>query len=161
NWQGSAAPSSSRGATVQFFNGTTLSGGTISANNNVAAPFQANALTLTGTSSVATTTTITGGTLQLLNNGTTAPSVNPSGSGSTTTYDVQLPLTLAADTTFNATASGTFIFSGNIDGPGALTRASSTSKLILTGTNTYTGDTTISGTLQIGNDGLTGSLGTG
>lgn len=162
NWQGGTAPTSSRGATVQFFNGTTLSGGTISANNNVAAPFQANALTLTGTSGVATTTAITGGTLQLLNNGTALPSVNLSASGTTTTYDVQMPLTLGADTTFNATASGTFIFSGNIDGPGGITRTSTSSKLILTGTNSYTGDTNVSaGTLQIGNDGATGTLGAG
>jgi len=162
NWSGSIPPASSRGAALQFFNGQTLTGGTIASNNNVASPFLANTLTLAGTSTTATNTTLTGNALQLLNNGTAAPAVNLSASGSTTTYDVQMPLTFAAATTFNATASGTFIFSGNIDGPGGLTRSGTSGKLILAGANTYTGDTIInSGTLQIGNDGATGSPGSG
>lgn len=163
NWQAGTVPASTRGASVQFFTGQTLAGGAITADNNVTAGFHMNNLTLAGTSSAATTTTITGGGFTLLNNGTVLPSVNlTAAAGAGMTYNVNTPLTLGADTTFNATGSGTFVFSGEIGGTGGLTRASSTSKLILTGTNTYTGDTTISaGTLQIGNDGATGTLGAG
>ena len=57
---------------------------------------------------------------------------------------------------------GATTFSGVISGAtGSLTKAG-TGRLTLTGTNTYTGTTTISeGTLQVGNGGTTGSLGTG
>ena len=69
---------------------------------------------------------------------------------------------LGADTTFNGSNSGTFIFNSDVSGAGGIIRNSTSSKLVLAGTNSYTGDTTINaGTLQIGNDGATGSLGTG
>jgi len=160
NWQSGTTPTSTRGASVQFFTGQTLAGGAI------AGVFQMNNLTLAGTSSAATTATISGGSFQLLNNGTTMPTVNLTGtSGSSTnslTYTINTPITLGADTTFNATNSGKFIFAGDLSGVGGLTRTSSSSTLIFAGSNTYTGDTTISsGTLQIGNDGATGSLGSG
>jgi len=75
------------------------------------------------------------------------------GSNSTLIYEVTAPITLGADTTFSATASGRFHFSGDLSGPGGLTRTSSSSTLVLSATNTYTGDTIITaGTLQIGND---------
>lgn len=163
NWQAGAAPSSTRGGTVQFFTGQTLTGGTITANNDLAAGFHMNVLTLAGTCTAATTAAITGGSFTLLNNGTALPAVNLTATaGSGLVYNVNTPITLGADTTFNASANGTFIFNGVIDGAGALARTGTASKLVLAGTNSYTGDTTInSGTLQIGNDGATGSLGTG
>jgi autotransporter-associated beta strand protein len=166
NWQSGATPTSTRGASVQFFTGQTLAGVTVASSNDIAGNFQMNNLTLAGTSSAATTATINGGSFQLLNNGTQLPTVNLTGtSGSTTnslTYTINTAITLGADTSFNATNSGKFIFAGDLSGAGGLTRASSSSTLILAGTNTYTGDTTISsGTLQIGNDGATGSLGSG
>ncbi|HEU0095669.1 MAG TPA: autotransporter domain-containing protein, partial [Rhizomicrobium sp.] len=57
--------------------------------------------------------------------------------------------------------SNTVSVSNAIGGTGTLTHASS-GTVILTGTNTYTGPTTISaGTLQIGSGGTTGTLGSG
>lgn len=166
NWQSGAAPTSTRGASVQFYTGQTLAGVTPTATNDLAGTFQLNNLTLAGTSSSATTVTISGGTFQLLNNGTLMPTVSLTGTSGTSpnilTYNLNSPVFLGADTTFNATNSGTFIFNGDISGAGGLIRNSTSSRLILAGTNTYTGDTTINaGTLQIGNDGATGSLGTG
>lgn len=166
NWQSSAAPTSTRGASVQFFTGQTLAGVTATATNDLAGVFQMNNLTLAGTSSSATTATISGGTFQLLNNGTTLPTINLTGTSGTSpnvlTYNINTPVVLGADTTFNANNSGTFIFNGDLSGTGGVIRNSTSSKLIFAGTNTYTGDTTINaGTLQIGNDAATGSLGTG
>ncbi|MFM2141726.1 MAG: hypothetical protein RLZZ476_270 [Verrucomicrobiota bacterium] len=167
NWQSGTAPTSTRGASVQFYTGQTLAGVTATATNDIAGVFQMNNLTLAGTNGTgATTATISGGTFQLLNNGTTLPTVNLTGtSGSGTnilTYNINTPVVLGADTTFNGSNSGTFIFNGDVSGSGGIIRNSTSSKLVLAGTNTYTGDTTINaGTLQIGNDGATGSLGTG
>jgi fibronectin-binding autotransporter adhesin len=153
---------SSRGSAVQFFTGQTITGSTVAANNNLAANFQINTLSLGGTSTAATNVTIAGNSIALLNNGALNPTVALAASNATITYDVTAPITLGADTAFTATNSGRFIFSGDISGPGGITRTSSTSTLILSGTNTYTGDTTITaGTLQIGNDGATGTLGAG
>ena len=167
NWQSGAAPTGTRGASVQFYTGQTLAGVTATATNDIAGVFQMNNLTLAGTNGTgATTATISGGTFQLLNNGTTLPTVNLTGtSGSGTnilTYNINTPVVLGADTTFNGSNSGTFIFNSDVSGAGGIIRNSTSSKLVLAGSNSYTGDTTINaGTLQIGNDGTTGSLGTG
>src|SRR5207248_11239609 len=57
--------------------------------------------------------------------------------------------------------SDTLTVRNTISGTGTLTQAGA-GALILTGANTYAGITTISaGTLQIGNGGVAGSLGTG
>ena len=162
NWQAGSSPTSSRGASVQFFTGQTLPAGTTTATNDIAGILQMNNLTLAGSSTAASTTNISGGTFQLLNNGTTLPTVNLTGTGTTLLYNINTPVLLGADTSFNATNSGTFIFNGDLSGSGGLIRNGTSSKLILAGANSYTGDTTINaGTLQIGNDLATGSLGSG
>jgi autotransporter-associated beta strand protein len=163
NWQAGSAPTSSRGASVQFFTGQTLAAVTATATNDIAGTLQMNNLTLSGTGTSTSAITISGGTFQLLNNGTTLPTVNLTGSGSNIlTYQINTPIVLGSDTTFSTPNSGTFIFNGDFTGAGGLIRNSTPSKLILAGTNSYTGDTTINaGTLQIGNDGATGSLGSG
>ena len=57
--------------------------------------------------------------------------------------------------------SADFTLANSIGGAGSVTQAG-TGTTILTGTNTYTGPTTLSaGTLQVGNGGTSGSLGTG
>ncbi len=162
NWQAGTAPAGSRGVSVQFFTGQTLAAGSIASSNDIAGSFQMNNLTLAGTSTVAATTTISGGSFSLFNNGMVPPSVNLTGTGTALTYNINTPVMLGTDTTFNATGTGRFIFHGDISGGGGISRAGSSGALILAGTNSYTGDTTISaGILQIGNDGATGSLGTG
>ncbi len=64
------------------------------------------------------------------------------------------------DPTLTIDGSVSTTFAGTISGDGSLVKDGS-SKLILTGTNTYTVDTTISGgTLQLGNGGSNGSVAT-
>lgn len=99
-------------------------------------------LTLTGTNTYTGTTTISAGTLQLGNGGTTGSVAgNIANSGSLI---------------FNR--SDAISYGGIISGTGTLTKLGNDS-LTFTGANTYTGVTTISaGTLQIGNGGTTGSV---
>jgi autotransporter-associated beta strand protein len=101
---------------------------------------------LTGANTYAGGTTITGGTLQIGAGGTT---------GTLGTGAVTNNATLA----FNR--SDTLIVASAISGTGAVSQIGA-GTTILTGTNTYAGVTTIAaGTLQIGNGGTTGTLGTG
>jgi autotransporter-associated beta strand protein len=90
------------------------------------------------------------------------PVVNLSATNGTgLTWDVSAPVTMEDSTTFTGAGTATFLFSGVISGNAGLIKSGS-SKLTLTGANTYSGITTINaGILQIGNDGGTGSLPSG
>lgn len=161
NWAGGNAPVSSRGASVQFFVGQTLAGA-VTATRDFGGAFALNNLTLAGTASAVSTATINGGALTFLNNGLVNPTVTLSATnGSGFAYDVAAPLSLDAPTTFTGSGTAAFRVSGAISGAGDLVK-SGTATLALAGANTYTGDTIINaGTLQIGIDGGSGSLGTG
>ncbi|MFT3938462.1 autotransporter-associated beta strand repeat-containing protein [Rhodopseudomonas sp.] len=99
-------------------------------------------LTLTGINTYGGGTTISDGTLQIGNGGSTG----------SITGDVINNASLAVN------RSGTFIFGGAISGTGGVSKAGG-GTMILTGTNSYTGGTTISaGTLQIGDGGNNGSI---
>jgi autotransporter-associated beta strand protein len=102
----------------------------------------AGTFTLTGANTYTGGTTVAGGTLQLGNGGTTG--------------------SIAGDVADNGILaiqhSNDVLFAGTISGTGALVQ-SGTGRTALTGTNTYSGGTTISaGTLVIGNGGATGSI---
>ncbi len=102
----------------------------------------AGTLTLIGTNSYAGGTTISGGTLQIGNGGTTGSIVG----------------NVVDNGTLAFKRSDTVVFGGTIAGTGNLTQAG-TGTLILTAANTYSGGTLISaGTLQVGNGGTTGSI---
>jgi autotransporter-associated beta strand protein len=102
------------------------------------------AFILTGASTYGGGTTISAGTLQIGNGGTSG-----SITGNVTDNGV-----LAFD------RSDAITFGGTISGSGALAQNGGiASNVVLTGNNTYTGGTTISaGTLQIGNGGTSGSI---
>ena len=102
---------------------------------------------LTANNTYAGSTTISGGTLQIGNGGTTGSL----GTAATVTDNANLTFNLGGTTTLNTVIAGT----GNLTKAGAGT-------VILAANNTYAGTTTISaGTLQVGNGGTAGSLGAG
>jgi autotransporter-associated beta strand protein len=99
-------------------------------------------LTLTGTNTYNGDTTISTGTLQIGDGGTTG--------------SVASNITNNDALRFNR--SNDLTYSGNISGSGTLTKLG-TGTLTLSGSNSYTGGTTVSaGALQIGNGGVTGSV---
>ncbi|WP_082407494.1 autotransporter outer membrane beta-barrel domain-containing protein [Mesorhizobium sp. 1M-11] len=99
-------------------------------------------LTLTGAGTYGGGTTINAGTLQLGNGGTSGSIVGDVANEGVLAFDRSDTLTLA----------------GVISGSGAV-QQNGTGTTMLTGTNSYTGGTTINaGTLQLGNGGTSGSI---
>jgi len=100
------------------------------------------ALTLIDTSRYTGGTTITAGTLQIGNGGTTGSIIGNVANAGTLAFD----------------RSDDVAFDGVVSGTGSLVQQGEGS-LVLTGANSYTGGTTIAdGTLQIGKGGTTGSI---
>lgn len=162
NWQGSTAPVGGLGTDIQFFNGQTLAAGTITATNNLAGATEANQLNFSGTGTATTVVNVNGNALRLVRNGILSPSIKLSGTTTGYRYNIANDITLDDDVTFNGSGSGTFVFTGAITGSGGITRTGTSGNLILAGNNSYAGSTVINtGTLQIGNDSATGSLGNG
>ena len=161
NWTGGVTPPSSRFSTIEFFTGQTLAAGTINSNNDTSGGHALNVLTLggTGPASGSTTMTLGGNALLMRRESLLDPVVNLSATNGTgLTWDVSAPVTMEDNTTFTGAGTATFLFSGVISGNAGLIKSGS-SKLALTGANTYAGTTTINaGILQIGNDGAGGSL---
>lgn len=162
NWQGNVAPVSGHGADIQFFNGQTLAATTITATNDLDGTTEANKLNFSGTGTATTVVNVSGNPLRLVRNGATSPTISLTGVTAGYRYNIANDIALDDNVTINASNSGTFVFNGAISGSGGITRTSTFSSLILAGNNSYAGPTTISaGTLQIGNDGASGTLGGG
>lgn len=160
SWNLGVAPLSNAATKLEFFTAQNLGTTSIAVNNNNAGSFLLNSLRLAGTSSGSTTVNLSGGALEFRANGVTAPKIQLDGGPGTMTYNIANPLTLSAVTTIDAPGAGKVVLNGVISGVGGVTRGGTAGTVVLAGNNTYQGPTTISaGTLQIGNDGTTGSLG--
>ena len=125
--------------------GTTIFSVPINGSGGLTQMGSANTLELTGSNTYSGPTTISAGTLQI-------------GNGSSGSISSTANVTDNGLLEFDL-SSGTTTLAAAISGSGGLTQMAS-SLLILTGSNTYTGPTTISaGTLQIGSGGTAGSIG--
>lgn len=166
HWEAGSAPQSGSAARLDFLSGATLNAGTITAQNDTAAPFILNALTLGGTGPATgnAALNLTGGGLQLaIRRGGFLPEVFLNANrGATGTFTVSLtaPLALAGPTTFRGEGTARFVIAGDVSGPGELIKEGSSS-LILTGTNQQPGMSILGGTVQVGDNTSTGSLGAG
>ena len=137
-------------------------------NNGALAVHRQNANTIAGSISGTGTLTNTGvGTVTLLGNnsysGTTTISsgtVRVGDGGTTGTLGTGNIVNNSAFTGLLFNRSDSMTVANNISGTGSLSQGGS-GTTILTGTNSYTGTTIGAGTLQIGNGGTTGTLGTG
>jgi autotransporter-associated beta strand protein len=161
NWQGNVAPSPATGGAIEFFTGQQLPGGAITANNDNAATFQLGELTLAGAGPVSGTTsaTISGGAFNFTGSSPSLSLETTNGSG--TTFSVTNPLSFGTTLNVSGAGTATFVLAGNITGAGGITKTGA-SALMFTGTNSYSGTTTISaGMLSIGNNTSTGTLGSG
>lgn len=161
NWAAATPPVTGQGATLSFFSGRILPAGSVTLQNDLAAGLTVNGLVLGGTSTGATQVRLTGNPVTLTASGALKPLVSLTATaGGGLNYEVNQPLVLADTTTFEVGGSAAFRFSGTISGAAGLIQAGGT--LLLTGANTYAGTTVIgAGTLQIGDDGGTGTLGSG
>ena len=134
------------GGTIDVDAGTTLGYGGIVAGPGALAKSDTGTLVLTGNNTYGGTTTVSAGTLQVGNGGT---------SGTLGTGAVTNNGTLSFNRSDASSVANT------IGGTGSLVQAG-TGTTILNGNNTYAGTTTVSaGTLQVGNGGTSGTLGTG
>ena len=129
-------------ATLEFNRNDDLTFGGIVSGTGALTKNRANTLTLTGDNTYTGGTTISSGTLQLGNGGTSGSIVG----------------NVVDNATLDFNRSDDLTFGGIVSGNGSLTK-SGANTLTLTGDNTYTGNTTISlGTLQLGDGGTTGSV---
>jgi len=158
NWSGgeswSAAPVSAADTTLSigYTYATNSAAETNTLTNDIANPFLLNVLSLTGNSNAGNGSSnalinIAGSPLEFVSNGSTTPQVNLSSvrtNGQVITFNVQSNLVLTNNTLFTGNGSASFTVSGGISGAGNLSK-SGTSKLVLSGTNSFAGTITISG----------------
>ncbi len=120
-------------------------------------------LTPTGTNTYTGGTTINGGTLVAATNASLGDAAGAISIGTATlqwsSFDMARAFTLTGTATLDPGASPNIVtLSGNIGGSGSFVKIN-TSKLILTGTNSYTGTVTVSaGTLQGNSASLLGNI---
>lgn len=137
-WADSLAPASSLDTVLSFSGSGTSS---YNATNNFAGTFNLNALLFDSSSTG--TVTVTGGTLNFLNDSLSAgPRVTQSGAGN---VNLNSALVLGNTLTLDGAGTGSLALNGVVSGSGGLTKTSAgTVTMGGTTANTYTGTTTVS-----------------
>ena len=173
NWNGNLAPPGNSSRRLAFFSDATLPGGATATSNNFSGTYALNQLRLAGDSPATHAVSLAGGTLDFRASGTIAPSLVITTATAPVTYTLSNAAILSTDLAIDAMNGGQAILSGVLSGTGGITFTGNGDNLVLSGNNTYQGDTRIvsglypgtitpfAGTLQIGNGGSTGSPGTG
>lgn len=162
NWQTGNIPASASLTNAAFFPGQTLPAGTITAQQNLASPFQLNSLCFSGNSpaSGSSVVVITGSPIELMTHDGLAPRLQLEAVESapgTLDYQVSTPVTVSSDLTVSGDGSAGFTLAAAVSGPGALIK-SGTSTLALETANSYAGGTRhLAGTLFLGSDTALGS----
>jgi hypothetical protein len=152
NWAGNVVPTSSASNDLVFSASVT----TTSVNNDISSPFLLNSLTFGGSAF-----TLSGGTLELVADGATAPKISVNTATSQTIFN---PMNFANAVTVGGSGTGSIAFRGTITGAGSLTDNVPTTlgggSAVLTGGQNYSDAVTLtsnmiltstgSGTLSFG-----------
>lgn len=158
NWASGIPPFPGAACDLDFLSGTAAASGTITAIQNLATPFVARSLRLGGTGAAALR--IQGAPLLLVTNGTGTPSIALDAIGAMS-HAVELPLQLANTCAVSGNGDAIFDFVAPIGGAGGFVK-SGTSKLILSGSNDFSGPVSIeSGVVSAANDAALGTSTTG
>ena len=162
NWAGAQVPDSASNRRLDFLSGLATTAGNITSSNDLPGTFALNRLVLGGANPSGTTVfSLAGNPLLLSANGATGPRVDLEAAAGFTCR-VVAPVTLGAMVSVRRTGDGHFVLAGPIDGAGGLAFEGDAGTITLLGNNTYSGGTSVAaGTLQVGNDGTSGSVGTG
>ncbi len=145
NWNLGLAPTSNPATKLEFLSGlTTLSAGTITPTNDNAGTFSLNSLRLAGSGSGSINVNPGGGALRFHANGELPPQLLLNAFSTNFSYNLANAVDLTADLTIDGANTGNFTLSGPITGSGGITRIGSNSRLILGGSNSYTGPTVLS-----------------
>jgi|GEM_PF-946428 len=147
NWQGGVAPVGSTSTdTVKIFaSNTVVMTGNVTGTNDIANPLVVNRLQLSGVGGTsAYTVTLMGSDIQLSG---TSPSLILDGKGGTQdlTYDVYNNFQLTGSTNISSWSWGINNLRGSFNGTGPLVIGATCKDLLLFGTSSYTGSTTVTG----------------
>lgn len=154
NWSATPVSAVDTTLTIVGDNTTVQTAAQISETQNDIGNFSLNILNLQGTGAAsggASQITISNGTLNFISNGGLDPVINLNALNGTAgvNYIVSSALNLANNTTITGSGNANFTISGNIAGAGGLTKSGS-STVVLSGANTYSGNTAITaGVLQV------------
>lgn len=145
NWNLGLAPTSNPATKLEFLSGlTTLTAGTITPSNDNAGTFSLNRLRLAGSGSGTINVNPGGGALRFHANGELQPQLLLNAFSTNFSYNLANAIDLTSDITIDGANTGNFTLSGPITGSGGITRIGINSRLILGGSNNYTGPTVLS-----------------
>ncbi len=160
NWSLSRPPYPGVNCSLEFLTGITVPTGTHIATQNMANPFAAQRLTLSGNGAAGSVFRIQGNPISLVANGVGTPAVVLAATGALT-HRVEMPLQIGGNANVSGDGDATFEFTAPWSGAFGLVKTG-TSRIVLSGKNGYTGFTDIqTGTVRAAHASALGTSGTG